>query len=77
MQGTNARRAVARTIDMLCQADVLPGPGDAFTFVPDPDDATAVRKLAHVRRVTRHNLWLWYRSTDDQVQFVAMTDEPP
>ena len=76
-QGTEASRAVARTIVALERADVLPGAGDALTFVPDPDDATTIAKLAHVRRVTGHNLWLWYQPTDDAVHFVAMTNEPP
>jgi hypothetical protein len=77
VRGTEASSAVARTIVALEGADVLPGAGDVSTFVPDPDDATAVLKLAHVRRVIGHNLWLWYWPTDDAVQFVAMTDEPP
>jgi hypothetical protein len=76
-QGTEASRAVVRTIVALERAGVLPGAGDLAKFVSDPDEATAVRKLAHVRRVTGHNLWVWYWSTVDEVRFVAMTDEPP
>jgi hypothetical protein len=76
-EGTDASRAVARTLTALEQADLLPGPGDIYKFVPDPDDVAAVHKLAHVRRVTGHNLWLWYWPSDDEVRVVALTDEPP
>lgn len=61
--GTDASRAVAHALAALELAEMLPGPGDVYTYVPDsvrPGDATAVPKLAHVRRVTGHNLWLWY-----------------
>jgi len=76
-KGTGASHAIARTIAALEQADALPAPGDAYKFVPDPDDADAVNKLAYVRRVTSHNLWLWYWPSDDEVRLVALTDEPP
>jgi hypothetical protein len=76
-KGSDALRAVRRTLGALEQADVLPGPGDVYTFVPDPDDAAAVRRLAYVRRVTGRNLWIWYWPSDDEVRLVALTDVPP
>jgi hypothetical protein len=71
-------RDAGRTVDELGAADELPGIGDVYTFVPDPDGRTeAVRVLAHARRVRRRNLWVWYWPSDEEVQVVDLTDEPP
>lgn len=71
-------RDAGRTIDALGAASVLPGAGDVYTFVPDPDGRPeAVRLLAHARRVRRRNLWVWYWPTDEEVQVVDLTDESP
>ncbi len=76
--GTDPARDVARVVLALEKADDLPGPGDRFAFVPaSPAGGSTVQKLAHVRRVPGRNLWVWYWSTEDEVQLVALTDEPP
>ena len=75
--GTPAWRDVKRARQAL-EREELPGPGDRYTYVPDPDESpNAVRTLAHVRRVPRRNLWIWYIATGDGLQLVALTDEPP
>jgi hypothetical protein len=62
----------------MCAADVLPGPLDTYTFMPPTGaPATAVRMLAHVRRVLEHNLWIWYRVKGPELELLAITDEPP
>jgi hypothetical protein len=62
--------AVARTVRALADADELPGKSDF--------EAT-VRRIgrAWVRRVTRQNLWVWYRIRDEELVLVTVTNEPP
>jgi hypothetical protein len=58
----------------------LPGPADALTFIPDPDERPDARRvLAYARRVPGHNLWVWYLAMADdvRVRLVALTNIPP
>jgi hypothetical protein len=56
-------------IDALVQAEMLPGPNDVSSkFAPGH---------AHVRRVPKHNLWLWYRFDADHVTLLSVKEEPP
>ena len=77
--GTPIARDVGRVISALeNERELLPGPGDVYAFVPDPTGREeAVRLLAHARRVSGRNLWIWYWATDDDVQLVALTNVPP
>ncbi len=76
--GTQASLDVAKMLRAMCADLVLPGPHDAQTLMPLTEGpATAVRTLAHVRRVSKRNLWLWYRVRGDELELLAMTDEPP
>ena len=68
--GSDRSLAVARTVNVLCSADVLPG----------PTDYEAREKQfgrAWVRRVGGRNLWLWYRFNDTEVMLLTVTTEPP
>lgn len=61
--------AVFAAIGTLTRADPLPGPGDVRSkFAPGH---------AHVRRVPKQNLWVWYRFGDDHVDVLAVRNEPP
>jgi hypothetical protein len=60
---------VSAVIEGLVRADKLPGANDVrSTFAPGH---------AHVRRVSKHNLWIWYRFDADHVTLLALKDEPP
>lgn len=43
----------------------------------EPDDASGVAALVHVRRVGGLNLWIWCREQGDVVELVTLTDRPP
>ena len=76
--GTPIARDVGRVISALENEQDLPGPGDVYSFVPDPTRREeAVQLLAHARRVVGRNLWIWYWATDEEVQLVALTNIPP
>lgn len=75
---TPAAREVGRVVATLETTVHLPAPGDVYTFVPEgTDEPSALRALAHVRRVPRRNLWVWYWATADELQVVALTNVPP
>jgi hypothetical protein len=60
---------VSAAIDTLAREEVLPGVHDVRSqFAPGH---------AHVRRVPRNNLWIWYRFDADHVTLLAVRDEPP
>jgi hypothetical protein len=53
----------------LAEADILPEHGDLESlFHPS---------RAFVRRVPKHNLWVWFRTDADHVTLLWITDEPP
>lgn len=61
---------MARTVNALTNAEVLPG----------PSDTEAIDRLvgrAWVRRVGGRNIWLWYRFNDAEVMLLTVTTEPP
>ena len=64
-----AYRAATATIDALENAEILPGAGDYETKF-------SIGR-AHVRRVSRHNVWLLYRFDDDHVYVMTARGEPP
>ena len=67
--GSAKSLAVFATIGALTRADALPGAGDTRSkFAPGH---------AYVRRVPRHNRWVWYRFGDDHVDVLALRSEPP
>jgi hypothetical protein len=43
----------------------------------EPDDASGVAALVHVRRVRGLNLWIWYRERGNVVELATLTDRPP
>ncbi len=73
--GSEASRTIARVALQLAAADLLPLPGDVTTLVT-PDER-GVMILAHVRRVERRNLWLWYAPRGNDLMLVALTAAPP
>ena len=74
-QGSPASRALGAVLGGACAAPALPEPGDS-TLLIDPE-ARGVSLLVHVRRVPGHNLWVWYRQTDNFVDFLELTGHPP
>lgn len=70
-------QGVRRALHFLEHAPALPGPGDAFKLIDDPDDPAALPKLANAHRVPGGNLWVWYWPSDTLVYVPALTDEPP
>ncbi len=67
--GSTRGQAVAAVIRALSSAETLPEHGDFETeFKPGH---------AFVRRVPKHNLWIWYRVDTDYVTLVSITDDPP
>jgi hypothetical protein len=67
--GSHAFRAVFATIAALAKTDELPGPADyEASFSPG---------RAYVRRVTSHNVWLFYRFDADHVFLLTARREPP
>jgi hypothetical protein len=51
----------------------------AAEVLPEQVDFEAVFHpgRAFVRRVPKHNLWIWFRFDADHVTLVSITDEPP
>ena len=77
---SQALRAVRHALRLLEDAAEVPLPGDQYMFLPPErgsDPSALVHVLAHVRRVTGHNLWLWYRERNEAVELLALTDVPP
>ena len=68
--GSDAQLAAAATVRALAAAERLPSPGDTSALLPPV-------ARAFVRRVTGHNLWLWYRFTGEELAVVTMTSSPP
>ena len=68
--GSERSLALARTVNALTAADVLPGPSD-FEATEKPVGR------AWVRRVGSRNIWLWYRFNDAEVILLTITTEPP
>jgi hypothetical protein len=68
--GSERSLAVARTVNALTAADVLPGAADF-----EANERPVGR--AWVRRVGSRNIWLWYRFNDAEVILLTMTTEPP
>jgi hypothetical protein len=67
--GSPRSTAVSAVIVDLTMAEELPEPQDVRAkFAPGH---------AHVRRVPRQNLWLWYRFGDDHVDVLDVRVEPP
>jgi len=68
--GSTCAVAVARTVRALADAEELPGKSDF---------EAAVRRIgrAWVRRVSRQNLWVWYRLREDELVLVTVTSDPP
>jgi hypothetical protein len=68
--GSPCAVAVARTVRALADASELPGKSDF---------EAAVRRIgrAWVRRVSRQNLWVWYRLREDELVLVTVTSDPP
>ncbi len=76
LSGTPAGRDLAATVADLAAAAELPAPDDVTTLLEDP--ARGVSALVHVRRVTRRNLWVWYRlNRAGDVVLVTLENEPP
>jgi hypothetical protein len=73
--GSGASRALAGLLARACAAPVLPEPGDLTTLLDS--DARGVSMLVQVRRVSGHNLWVWYRESGRFLDFVELTDHPP
>jgi hypothetical protein len=73
--GSVASQATGAVARVLATAPSLPLEGDVYTFLPDAGDGVQV--LAHCRRVPGRNHWLWYWSTEEEVQLVGLTSTPP
>jgi hypothetical protein len=68
--GSERSLALARTVNALAAADVLPGASDF-----EANEKPVGR--AWVRRVGNRNIWLWYRFNDAEVILLTITTEPP
>jgi hypothetical protein len=63
-----------RVVHALERAAVLPGSGDAMAILSREH---AISVLANVRRVPKHNLWIWYTATDTVLTLHTLTSVPP
>ena len=73
-------RDVAREVRRLERATALPLPDDVYTLLfdePETGVSASAQVLAHVHRVPKHSLWLWYWWTDEELTLVALTEVPP
>ena len=73
--GTKVARDVGRVVAELMDADVLPGPDEAFRLLP-PRVAYGPMVGVHGRKVPGHDLWVWYRATDERLEVVTITAAP-
>ena len=62
-------QAVSAVVRALAEADTLPGHADL--------EASFHPGRAFVRRVAKHNLWVWFRIDANHVTLMSITDEPP
>ena len=67
--GSPRAQAVAAVVRALAEADILPEHADL--------EASFHPSRAFVRRVPKHNLWVWFRVDADHVTLISITDEPP
>ncbi len=69
-RGSQASRALGRTICELADAETLPGPDDAQGLAPVPGD---VASWGHARRVPRTGgLWVWYTADSAVLTILAI-----
>ena len=68
--GTPRAKRLAATINLLLDAESLPGPLDVEAMIPPTSRAL-------VRRVAGENLWLWFTVTTDVLTLHTLTSQPP
>ncbi len=67
--GTSRAQAISAVVRALASAEALPEHTDLeVSFHPG---------RAFVRRVPKHNLWVWFRIDAEHVTLMSITDEPP
>jgi hypothetical protein len=69
--GRTARTDVGRVVRQLVDAEELPGPSDVSALVSMTD--SHLQAMLYGRRVPGRPLWVWYRSTDVQIELVGVT----
>lgn len=70
VRGSDASKAVGRTIAAIVDAKSLPDALDAVAAMP-PTGA------AIVRRVPGCNVWLWFRVEPNEIVFMTASSTPP
>jgi hypothetical protein len=69
LPGTNRQRAVGAAVQALVRAEMLPAAADTQIAFGSG--------RAFVRRITRENLWIVYRVSDQFVDLLTVQSEPP